>query len=147
MARMKAGDWVLIHAAAGGVGIAAIEIAKSVGAKDDRDGGIEGEGRVRAVAGVSHVFNSRSLGFADGVMAATGGRGVDIVLNSLTGEFIDRGMEVLAPYGRFVELGKRDIYDDRQLGLKVFRKNISFHAVDLAAALEERRRMLSLCCD
>lgn len=71
-------------------------------------------------------------------MEATGGRGVDIVLNSLAGEFQSRGLEVLAPYGRFIELGKRDIYDDRQIGLKVFRNNLSFYAVDLAAAIEER---------
>ncbi len=139
LARLKAGDWVLIHAAAGGVGLAAIEIANSVGAKIIATvGSKEKEEYVRA-RGVAHVFDSRSLGFADGVMAATGGRGVDMVLNSLSGEFIRRGLDVLAPYGRFVELGKRDIYDDLQLGLKVFRRNLSFHVVDLAAALEDRR--------
>ncbi|MGB8478121.1 MAG: type I polyketide synthase [Acidobacteriaceae bacterium] len=138
LARVRKGDWVLIHAAAGGVGLAAIEIARWVGAKVIATvGSKEKEDYVRSL-GIEHVFNSRSLTFAAGVMEATGGRGVDIVLNSLTGEFQSKGLEVLAPYGRFIELGKRDIYDDRQVGLKVFRKNLSFHAVDLAAAIEER---------
>jgi len=139
LARMKEGDWVLIHAAAGGVGLAAIEIAKAVGAKIIATvGSKEKEDYVRSL-GVLHVFDSRSLDFSAGVMEATQQRGVDIVLNSLSGEFIARGLDVLAPYGRFLELGKRDVYDDRQMGLRVFRKNISFHVVDLAAALEDKR--------
>jgi NADPH:quinone reductase-like Zn-dependent oxidoreductase len=138
LARVQKGDSVLIHAAAGGVGIAAVQIASWMGAEVVATvGSKEKEEYVRSL-GVSHVFHSRSLDFATGVMEATGGRGVDIVLNSLTGEFISRSFEVLAPYGRFVELGKRDIYEDRQIGLFTFRKNISFYAVDLAAALEER---------
>ena len=138
LAHIRQGDWVLIHAAAGGVGLAAVEIARWRGARVIATvGSKEKEDYVRSL-GVEHVFNSRSLTFAAGVMEATGGRGVDIVLNSLAGEFQSRGLEVLAPYGRFIELGKRDIYDDRQIGLKVFRKNLSFYAVDLAAAIEER---------
>jgi phthiocerol/phenolphthiocerol synthesis type-I polyketide synthase C len=139
LAHIRRDDWVLIHAAAGGVGLAAIEIARWAGAKIIATvGSSEKEEYVRSL-GITHVFNSRSLSFASGVMQATGGRGVDIVLNSLTGELQSKGLEVLAPYGRFIELGKRDIYDDRPIGLKVFRKNLSFHAVDLAAAIEERR--------
>ncbi|MES2220254.1 MAG: acyltransferase domain-containing protein, partial [Acidobacteriota bacterium] len=138
LAHIRRDDWILIHAAAGGVGLAAIEIARWAGANVIATvGSIEKEEYVRSL-GITHVFNSRSLTFAAGVMEATAGRGVDIVLNSLTGELQSKGLEVLAPYGRFVELGKRDIYDDRPIGLKVFRKNLSFHAVDLAAAIEER---------
>ena len=137
LAHIQRDDWVLIHAAAGGVGLAAIEIAKAAGAKIIATvGSSEKEKYVRSL-GIKHVFNSRSLSFAADVMEATAGRGVDIVLNSLTGELQSKGLEVLAPYGRFIELGKRDIYDDRPIGLKVFRKNLSFHAVDLAAAIEE----------
>ncbi len=139
LARIRRGDWVLIHSGAGGVGLAAIEIAKWAGANILATAGSrEKEDYLRSL-GVKHVFNSRSLSFAAGVMEATGGRGVDIVLNSLTGQLQSKGLEVLAPYGRFIELGKRDIYDDRQVGLKVFRNNLSFYAVDLAAAIEERR--------
>ena len=83
-------------------------------------------------------MDSRSLGFADEVLAATGGEGVDLVLNALPGPFIEKGLACLAPSGRFIELGKRDIYDDRALGLKALRRNISFHVVDLAALIDER---------
>ncbi len=138
-ASIREGEWVLIHAAAGGVGLAAIEVAKSAGANIIATvGSKEKEEFIRSL-GINHVFNSRSSSFAQAVMEVTGGRGVDIVLNSLGGELIDRGLEVLAPYGRFVELGKRDVYDDRQIGLRVFRNNISFHVVDLADALETQR--------
>ena len=63
-----------------------------------------------AALGVRHVFDSRSLDFADGVLAATGGRGVDVVLNSLAGEFIGRSFDVLATGGRFLEIGRRDVW-------------------------------------
>ncbi len=139
LARIRRGDWVLIHAAAGGVGLAAIQIARWAGAHIIATAGSSEKTDYLRSIGITHILNSRSLDFGGGVMEITNGRGVDIVLNSLTGEFIARGLEVLAPYGRFVELGKRDIYDDRNVGLKVFRKNLSFHAVDLAAAIEERR--------
>ncbi len=139
LGRLRAGEWVLIHAGAGGVGLAAIEIAQAAGARVIATvGSKEKEDFVRS-RGVAHVFNSRSTEFAAAVMETTGGRGVDIVLNSLSGELIDRGLEVLAPYGRFVELGKRDVYEDRQVGLRVFRKNISFHVVDLADTVETQR--------
>ncbi len=139
LGRLRAGEWVLIHAGAGGVGLAAIEIARATGARIIATvGSKEKEEFVRS-RGVAHVFSSRSGEFAAGVMEATGGRGVDVVLNSLSGELIDRGLEVLAPYGRFVELGKRDVYEDRPLGMRVFRKNISFHVVDLADTVETQR--------
>ncbi len=138
LAHIKKGEWVLIHAGAGGVGLAAIEIAKWAGANVIATVGSKEKEEFLRARGIAHVLNSRSLNFADGVMEITGARGVDIVLNSLTGEFIAKGLEVLAPYGRFIELGKRDIYEDRNIGLKVFRKNLSFHAVDLAATIEEK---------
>jgi acyl transferase domain-containing protein/NADPH:quinone reductase-like Zn-dependent oxidoreductase/NADP-dependent 3-hydroxy acid dehydrogenase YdfG len=139
LAHIREGEWVLIHAAAGGVGLAAIEVAKAAGARIIATvGSKEKEEFVRSL-GVSHIFSSRSPAFAAAAMEVTGGRGVDVVLNSLSGGLIDRGVETLAPYGRFVELGKRDVYDDRQLGLRAFRKNISFHVVDLADMIETQR--------
>jgi NADPH:quinone reductase-like Zn-dependent oxidoreductase len=121
------------------VGLAAIEVAQEAGARIIATvGSKEKEAFVRAL-GVEHVFSSRTAEFAAAVMEATGGRGVDVVLNSLSGELIDRGLEVLAPYGRFVELGKRDIYEDRPVGMRIFRKNISFHVVDLADTVETQR--------
>ncbi len=83
-------------------------------------------------------MDSRSLEFADVVLERTGGRGVDVILNSLPGEAIPRGIAALADYGRFLEIGKRDIYDDARLGLRPFRKNLSFFAIDLDRIIRER---------
>src|SRR5262249_42315728 len=88
--------------------------------------------------GVEHVMDSRSVSFADEVREATGGRGVDIVLNSLAGEAIAKGLLSLADHGRFLEIGKRDIYQNSRLGLLPFRKNLSFIAIDLDRGLRER---------
>ena len=87
-------------------------------------------------------MDSRSLDFADQIRAATAGRGVDLVLNSLAGEAIPKSLSVLAPHGRFIEIGKRDIYDDRPIGLYPFRKNLSFFAVDLDSAFRDRTALL-----
>ncbi|MBT9332220.1 type I polyketide synthase [Paracidobacterium acidisoli] len=138
LARLRAGEWVLIHAATGGTGLACVEIAQKLGARIIATASSPEKHAWLHSIGVEHVLPSRSLEFADGVMEITGGRGVDVVLNSLTGEFLSRSLDVLAPYGRFVEIGKRDLYDDRRIGMKVFRRNISYHTVDLAAAVEER---------
>ncbi len=138
-ARLRKGEWILIHAGAGGVGLAAIEIAKWIGAKIIVTvGSPEKETYMRSL-GIEHVLPSRSLSFAVGLMDITAGRGVDVVLNSLAGEFLLKSMEVLAPYGRFVELGKRDVHGDSRVGLKVLRNNNSFHVVDVAAGVEDRR--------
>jgi amino acid adenylation domain-containing protein len=82
------------------------------------------------------------LSFADGVMTVTQGRGVDIVLNSLPGPFIEKGLSVLAPGGRFLEIGKRDIYDDKPIGLRSLRRNAAFFAIDLAQLAAERPDLL-----
>jgi NADPH:quinone reductase-like Zn-dependent oxidoreductase len=138
LARLRKGETVLVHAAAGGVGLAALQVARRVGAEVIATAGsTEKRDFVRSL-GVEHVFDSRSLDFAGQVLEATGGKGVDVVLNSLAGPYVSAGLSVLAPYGRFVELGKRDFWDDRSVGLKLFRRNISYFAVDLASMAEER---------
>jgi acyl transferase domain-containing protein/NAD(P)-dependent dehydrogenase (short-subunit alcohol dehydrogenase family)/acyl carrier protein len=141
LARLEKDEWVLIHAGAGGVGLAAVVIAQARGAKVIATVSSEEKRAFLRGWGVEHVLNSRSLDFAEGVLAITGGRGVDVVLNSLSGEFIDRSLEVLAPFGRFVELGKRDIYADKRVGLKVFRKNLAYFVVDMAGIITERPAM------
>jgi phthiocerol/phenolphthiocerol synthesis type-I polyketide synthase C len=138
LARIQRGEWVLIHAGAGGVGLAAAKIAIAAGARVIATASSPEKHAFLHAWGVEHVLQSRTLEFAGGVMEITGGRGVDIVLNSLAGDFIIKSIEVLAPYGRFVELGKRDIYDDRRVGLRGFRNNISYFAVDLAAMVEDK---------
>ena len=74
----------------------------------------------------------------------TGGRGVDVILNSLPGEAIPRGLAALADYGRFLEIGKRDIYQNARLGLQPFHKNLSFFAIDLDRVIRERPALLGI---
>jgi acyl transferase domain-containing protein/NAD(P)-dependent dehydrogenase (short-subunit alcohol dehydrogenase family) len=116
LAHMKADDRVLIHAAAGGVGLAAVQLAHRAGAEIFATAGSPEKRSHLQALGVTHVFDSRSLDFANEIMSRTGGRGVDIVLNSLAGEFIAKSVSVLAPGGRFLELGKRGILTTEQFG-------------------------------
>lgn len=150
IARIAAGERVLIHNASGGVGLAAVALAKRAGAEIFATAGSDEKRAHLRKLGVAHVMDSRNLDFADAVEAATGGAGVDIVLNTLSGPAIEKGLACLAPYGRFVELGKRDVYGDTALGLKALRANISFHVVDLAALIEDRpalvREMMRELC-
>src|SRR5919202_7129540 len=83
------------------------------------------------LAGADHVLDSRDIGFADAVRAVTGGSGVDVVLNSLSGEAMEQSLGVLKPFGRFLELGKRDFYLNRRLHLRPLRQNISYFAIDV----------------
>ena len=138
VARLAAGETVLIHSATGGVGLAAIALARRAGARIISTAGSEEKRSYLRGLGIPDAFNSRDLGFAAAVLAATGGRGVDVVLNSLGGAAIDKSLDCLAPYGRFLELGKRDIYGDGALMLKALRANGSFHAIDLAAMIRDK---------
>ncbi|MCV7112580.1 sulfolipid-1 biosynthesis phthioceranic/hydroxyphthioceranic acid synthase [Mycolicibacterium setense] len=132
MARIKSGDKVLIHSATGGVGQAAMAIARAAGAEIFATAGSEQRRQLLRDMGVEHVYDSRTVEFADQIREDTQGYGVDIVLNSVTGAAQRAGLELLAFGGRFVEIGKRDIYGDTRLGLFPFRRNLSFYAVDLA---------------
>jgi acyl transferase domain-containing protein/acyl carrier protein len=143
LAGMRRGERVLIQAGTGGVGLAAIQLAQQAGATVFATAGSDEKRRYLRQLGVEYVFDSRSTAFASEILQATGSAGVDIVLNSLSGDFIDAGISVLGPYGRFVEIGKRDIYEDRPLGLAPFRRSLSFFAVDLASMLVERREQIS----
>ncbi|ODQ88259.1 polyketide synthase [Mycolicibacterium flavescens] len=132
LARIGEGEKVLIHSATGGVGQAAIAVAKSVGAEIYATAGSEDRRQLLRDWGIEHVYDSRSTAFADEIRRDTDGYGVDIVLNSVTGAAQRAGLELLAFGGRFVEIGKRDIYGDTRIGLFPFRRNLSFYAVDLA---------------
>src|SRR5262249_33983624 len=109
LAKMSVGDRVLIHAAAGGVGMAAVQLAQRAGAEIFGTAGNPEKRAFLQALGVHHVMDSRSLDFANEVMERTGGQGVNIVLNSLAGAFIPASLAVLGAHGRFVEIGKRDI--------------------------------------
>jgi acyl transferase domain-containing protein/SAM-dependent methyltransferase len=137
LGRLRQGERVLIHAAAGGVGMAAVNIARWIGAEIFATAGSEEKRQFLRSLGISHVMDSRSLAFADEVMKRTDARGVDVILNSLGGEFIPRSLSILARYGRFLELGKRDIYKNTQLGLRSFEKHLSFFAIDVGPDLPD----------
>jgi polyketide synthase 5 len=131
LARIKAGDKVLIHSGTGGVGQAAIAIARAAGAEIYATAGSEQRRQLLRDMGIEHVYDSRTVEFADRIRHDTGGYGVDIVLNSVTGAAQLAGIKLLALGGRFVEIGKRDIYGDTKLGLFPFRRNLAFWGVDL----------------
>jgi len=136
--RLQKGERILIHSATGGIGLAAVQLARRVGAEIFATAGNEEKRNYLRELGIQHVSDSRSLAFAEEVMAATDGEGVDVVLNSLAGEAVEKGLSVLAEDGRFLELGKRDIYADRPLGLEHFRKRLLYAAIDLAGLAENR---------
>lgn len=142
LAHLQRGEKVLIHAAAGGVGLAAVQIAQWTGAEVWATAGSEKKRAWLRQLGVRHVMDSRTLDFSRQVLEQTGGRGVDVVLNSLAGAAVSAGLDTLAPYGRFVEIGKRDIWENSRLGMRPFLRNLSFFAVDLADAVEARRAMV-----
>jgi polyketide synthase 5 len=123
---------VLIHSATGGVGQAAIAIARAAGAEIFATAGSEDRRELLRSMGIKHVYDSRSTEFAEQIRRDTDGYGVDIVLNSLTGAAQRAGFELLAVGGRFVEIGKRDVYGNTRLGLFPFRNNLTFFYVDLA---------------
>ncbi len=129
LAKMQPGERVLIHAGAGGVGLSAIQLAKQAGAEIFATAGSEKKRDLLKSLGVRHVFNSRTLDFADEIMAVTDGAGVDIVLNSLAGEFIDKSVSVLAPNGRFIEIGKTDIWSEKHMAAE--KPGVSYFVIAL----------------
>jgi NADPH:quinone reductase-like Zn-dependent oxidoreductase/acyl carrier protein len=141
IARLKPGERVLIHAAAGGVGLAAVQIATRCGAVVLATAGSRAKRAFLRSLGVAHVFSSRSLDFAAAVREATNGHGVDVVLNSLSGEFIPASLDLLAPNGRFLEIGKRDIWSAADVGRR--RADVSYHVIDLASGGTESKDTLA----
>jgi NADPH:quinone reductase-like Zn-dependent oxidoreductase len=131
VARLLPGERVLLHSATGGVGLAAIQVARYLGAEILATAGSPEKRDYLRSLGIQHVMESRSLDFADQIMAATNGHGVDVVLNFLSGEALEKSLSVLAPFGRLVEIGKRDIEENSRLPLRAFNRGLSFTAVDL----------------
>jgi acyl transferase domain-containing protein/NADPH:quinone reductase-like Zn-dependent oxidoreductase/acyl carrier protein len=132
LARIRPGERVLIHGGAGGLGLAALQIAKAAGALVAATAGSEEKRAFLRLAGADLVLDSRDAGFADALRAAWPG-GVDVVLNSLAGEAMERSLSLVAPFGRFVELGKRDFVENRRAPLRPLRRNVSYFAVDADA--------------
>ncbi len=138
LGRLAEGERVLIHAAAGGVGQAALRIARRAGAEIFATAGSPEKREFLRSLGVQHVMDSRSLDFADEVMELTEGEGVDVVLNSLAGEFIPKSLSTLRTGGRFLEIGKVDFLQHTRLDLWLLKNNISFFAIDLSEHLLKR---------
>lgn len=145
-ANIRSGESVLIHAGAGGVGIAAIQIAQIKGAtvyatvstEEKKDYLVNTFGVKR-----ENIFNSRDSSFLPAVMAATNGKGVDVILNSLIGDLLHDSWRCCARFGRFVEIGKRDITDAGKLDMQVFKRNVTFTAFDVSELCDVHDRAFS----
>ncbi|MEE8155552.1 MAG: SDR family NAD(P)-dependent oxidoreductase [Phycisphaerales bacterium] len=124
LARIRPGDRILVHAAAGGVGLAAVQIAHRIGAEVFGTAGSEEKRQFLRDLGIRHVFDSRSLEFDEDLRSATDGVGVDVVLNSLSGEYIPKSLSVLADGGRFIEIGKIDTWTQEQVS--EFRSDVRY---------------------
>ncbi|MGC6456467.1 MAG: SDR family NAD(P)-dependent oxidoreductase [Coraliomargaritaceae bacterium] len=142
-ARLAAGEIVLIHSGAGGVGLAAIQVAHLTGARVIASASSIEKREYLSSLGVWAVVDSSSLLFTEEIRNLTNGRGVDVVLNALSGQTLQQSFRLLAGGGRFVEIGKRDILENRALPLSVFNQNISFISIDLDRILKEDPRALS----
>lgn len=149
VARLQAGDTILIHSAAGGVGQMAIQLAQARGARifvtcsqgkraflKERFGFVD-----------EQIFSSRDDSFRADVLAATGGRGVDVVLNSLSGRLLEATWRCVAPFGRFVEIGKRDVHENAGLPMDVFRRNVSFSSIDMVLVVQQDKTLTNRLID
>ena len=132
LAKLQPGERVLIHAAAGGVGQAAVQIAQAIGA-DVIATASPGKWALLQQQGVTQLLNSRTLDFGEAILQSTGGRGVDVVLNSLNGDFIERSFAALGAQGRFVEIGKLGIWTADVVA--AYRPDVTYYPFDLGEVL------------
>jgi acyl transferase domain-containing protein/NADPH:quinone reductase-like Zn-dependent oxidoreductase/NAD(P)-dependent dehydrogenase (short-subunit alcohol dehydrogenase family)/acyl carrier protein/trans-aconitate methyltransferase len=139
LAKIRPGDKILIHAAAGGVGQAAIQIAQQAGAEIFATASPQKWETLRNL-GVTNIFNSRTLDFSAQILTQTQGQGVDIVLNSLRGDFITESLAVLKPQGRFVEIGKIDVWTKEQV--KQVKPNANYFLVDLVDLCQQQPQLI-----
>ena len=140
LGRIKAGERVLIHAGAGGVGLAAIQLAQRAGAEVFATAGSDEKRAYLRSLGVAHVFSSRTLEFAREVRERTAGRGVDVVLNCLAGEFIEQSLGLVAPGGRFLEIGRTGIWSAERVNARY--PGIGYHAIDLGQDYDARPQLI-----
>lgn len=145
LARLEAGEKILIHAASGGVGQAAIQLAQMVGAEIFATvGSMDKKQYLMTTYGIAadHIFYSRDTSFGPEIREATGGKGVDVVINSLAGDLLRETWDCLAPFGRFIEIGKRDITSNTRLEMSKFEYNCTFSSVDLTLVAAERPKIM-----
>lgn len=142
IANIQKGESVLIHAAAGGIGQACIQLAKVRGAEIYATvGSIEKRDLLEETYGIprDHILSSRDLTFASGIKRMTKGRGVDVIVNALSGAALRATWDCIAPFGRFVEVGKVDIYSSARLNMEKFKNNVSFEFVDVGFMANNQR--------
>ncbi|MDB9360929.1 SDR family NAD(P)-dependent oxidoreductase [Nodularia spumigena CS-588/02] len=139
LAKIRPGDKILIHAAAGGVGQAAIQIAQLAGAEIFATASPQKWETLRNL-GVKQILNSRTLDFTEEILAQTQGKGVDIILNSLSGDFITESLAILKPQGRFVEIGKIDVWTQEQV--QQMKPNASYFLVDLVDLCHQQPKLV-----
>ena len=151
LAQLRKGQRVLIHSAMGGVGQAAMALARHAGAEILATAGSARKRDRLLELGASAAFDSHSDDWYEELMVATGGKGVDVVLNSLAGRHLELCLRALRPGGWHCEIGKVDIYSDNPLGLYVFRKNLRFAAIDVDRLMVDdpylSRRLSETCLD
>ncbi|TCK30833.1 acyl transferase domain-containing protein [Ancylobacter aquaticus] len=139
-ARLEAGETVLIHGAAGGVGMAALQIARMRGARVVATAGTPEKRALAGLLGAETVYDSRSTAFAQ-MLQAEGG--CDVVLNSLAGRPMELSLRALKPFGRFVELGKRDFVANTPIGLRPFARNLTYFGVDADQLIAARPALVT----
>lgn len=149
VARLQAGDTILIHSAAGGVGQMAIQLAQARGARifATCSQGKRTFLKERFDFSDDQIFSSRDDSFRKDVLAATDGRGVDVVLNSLSGRLLEATWRSLAPFGRFVEIGKRDVHENAGLPMDVFRRNVTFSSIDMVLVVQQDKALTNRLID
>ncbi len=145
LGRLGPDDVVLIHSAAGGVGSAACTLARRAGARIIATAGTDAKREYLRKNGIADVFDSRSPSFVEGVLAATDGRGVDVLLNSLADELVDRSFDVMAHGGRFLEMGKRGIWTPKQVA--ALDRDVEYHLIDLGQTYVENRALFQRVFD
>ncbi|MEU3089941.1 SDR family NAD(P)-dependent oxidoreductase [Streptomyces massasporeus] len=139
-AGLRSGETVLVHGGAGAVGLAVLQCARRQGARVIATAGTETKRDLLRTLGVEHVLDSRTLDFVPRVRELTGGRGVDVVVNSLSGEAIAQGLDLLRPGGRFIELGKRDIFLNNPITLRPFDRSLTFIGFNLDTVIDAPER-------
>ncbi|MEV6321163.1 SDR family NAD(P)-dependent oxidoreductase [Nocardia sp. NPDC051787] len=138
LARLQPGETVLVHGAAGGMGMAAVQVAVNRGARVIATASSDERRAMATALGAHEVINSRSISFVDDVLVLTDGRGVDVVYSSAPGEILQQNLRVAAEFGRIIEIGKADIYGGGTIDLRPFDRNLSFFAVDMDRILAVR---------
>ena len=141
-ARLRKGETVLIHAAAGAVGQACVVLAQNVGAHVYVTAGTEAKrSLLHEQFGIpkERIFSSRTPKFRDEILSATGNKGIDVIVNSLGGELMTETWALAAPFGRFVEIGKKDAFQNNSLPMRPFNRNVTYTGIDLRDLYQYRR--------